>query len=1188
MKRFTRIILIFFLTHSCIDLNAQDENLPSFNLPGQRGNLPVNMVTGAPSLSIPLWTVSDGTLSAPVNAYYSSSGIRPSDIPSELGLQWYLTAGGTITQVVRSGNNILFNLVPNSPHIVDHEASIVNPDDGFLKLAGTGKIDIEPDIFKVNAPGLSCDFMLEGDTGFILLDKSNIKIEYIDINDNASVGFKITSDNGTKYFFEIVKYSKYYQYEGLLPDLTDTRFNKSFVWLLTKMEDANNVDQIVFNYTDNDTTFNEEFLFCYGKYSQKQDSSNSINVLRFEEKTRLYSIETSTEKIVFNYDTLNAYESPYTEYQKDGYTYDRTERFIKGIDVTDKNDLLIKSYEFNYHISTLNRVFLTEIIEKNNYGNALPSYKFTYYNPDMTSAVFSQDIDFWGYQNTPSYQLPFLLSLFPKGEHYGMLNEVFYPEGGYTKYLYEPNQYRFEPDLTPFNADQWEDILTDYAFEDFRFLRAGGYRISKIEDFDGKIRTSKTFEYINKSIIDTSMVSSGQLTSYPLHKISYSAKFYVDSIEPGNAFWQDIGYVSANNIGIEEGTVIYDKITVYEGAVSENISGERFGNNGKTEYFFNFQLPEFDFLHDEGFPYAITVFNYDASSALKKRIVFDKDNKILTEQLNNLYLWSDENIKRTGLRLIDKEYLLTENNSIYTPEPIGVYYKSWYEVRQKLFRMTSTKMKTFNKNNPNQYIENLKTFSYTRNNTDYLYPVSLTETESNGDVLETRLYYPSDFSGEPVYTEKLSRNIYSPVIQKEVYKNGVQISGERTNYKLFNNSENQNLIVIDNKQIWEDGQYKTAETYTDFSEKGSVLCSIGIDSIPHSLILNPDETEIIAVAVNAESDEIFHTSFEYGQEPGNFVTDAKTGTRAHSGLYMFTLPEKEGNYQLSLWKSVNNEWQYFDTVIYNPGNGSVFTLNKGIIDELRVHPVDALMSTSTYIPFIGKSSETDANGNSVYYEYDEFGQLSKLYNQEKILLKEYIYHFSPFAYEAPDGHFGISSDFTVSFYSACQNVQLTATPDNLLTDNSENLTWQWFDDFCGGNLIKESSDLSIGLTPTSKINTYYVRPVVNGYCFPCNSHHFNVLAGVLQFPEDTEFEHTVNESRRTIHIEYSYDACDLELPIIIENQTYKDYDWFHMTLDGQNQELIISFDYLEELSETCQICIFWQEYYFYFTRNAFE
>jgi hypothetical protein len=338
----------------------------------------------------------------------------------------------------------------------------------------------------------------------------------------------------------------------------------------------------VFNYTDNDTAFNEEFLFCYGKYSQKQDSANSINILRFDEKTKLSSIETSTEKLVFSYDSLSGYESPYAEFQKDGYTYDRTETFVKSIEVKDKNDQLLKSYEFNYYVTGHNRVFLSEIIEKNKHGNPLPSYKFTYYKPDLISSVFSQNIDFWGYQNTEPYQLPLLLSLFPRGDHYGMLNEVFYPEGGYTKYQYEPNQYRFEPDLLPFNADQWEDILTDYAFEDFSFLRAGGYRISKIEDFDGKIRTSKIFEYINKNIIDTSTVSSGQLTSYPLHKIYYTAKFYVDSIDSGISFLQGIGFVSANNIGIEEGTVIYDKITVYEGAVSENTSGEKFVKNGKT------------------------------------------------------------------------------------------------------------------------------------------------------------------------------------------------------------------------------------------------------------------------------------------------------------------------------------------------------------------------------------------------------------------------------------------------------------------------------------------------------------------------------------------------------------------------------------------------------------------------------
>jgi YD repeat-containing protein len=1183
MKRFTRIIQTLFIVFSGIVVYAQDEDLSSFNLPNQRGNIPVNMVTGAPSLNIPLCSVSDGTLSVPVIAYYSSSGMRPSDTPSELGLQWGLSAGGSITQLVRSGNNILF--ISPIAHCIDNEATIVNPDEHFLNGASNGKFDIEPDIFSVNAPGLSCDFMLEGDTGFILLTKSNIKIEYLEIEDNTSVGFKITSDNGTKYYFDIVKYSKYYQYEGRFPDLTDTKFNKSFVWLLTKMEDADNLSQILFNYQNNDTSFNEEYLFCYGQYSQQQDSVTSLNMLRFEEKTRLSSVETPNEKIVFHYDTIPGYESPYAEYQKDGYTYDRIENFVKSIEVKDKNEQLLKSFEFNYYVNINNRVFLSEIIEKNKFGNPLPSHKFSYYNPDRVTGVFSLDIDFWGYQNKTDTLLSFFQNMFPMGDCSGMIKEVFYPEGGYTKYHYEPNQYRMIFDLVPMVSAQWSAFLNEYEYTDFTSLRGGGYRISKIEDFDGKVRTGKTFEY--QMNIGSMIVSSGQLSAYPLHKLNYPAKFYVDSIDSGNVFWQNIGFVSANSIGIEEGTVVYDKITVYENGLTKNSSGEKFGINGKTDYVFNIQGPYTQTLHDPDFPYYMSLFGFEESSAVKQKIVYDNANRILNEQENNFNIVLDENIKRTGLKLIDKEYLLIEKYGEYTPEPIGVYYKSWYEQRQKNIRLTSTMNKTFNKDNADQFIENQKTFSYSRNGIDYMYPVKITETESNGDIMETHLYYPRDFAnGSNVYQEMLNRNILSPVIKKEIFKNGTRIGGENTVYKLFTNDRNQILIVPDCLQILEDGTYKTAQIYKDYTEKGISLSSVGIDSIYQSVILNDDETEVIAVVGNAEADEIYHTSFEFGEETGNDTIHSKTGEKSYSGSFTFNLPEKAGTYLITYWKLNGTIWEYVETEITNPGSGSPYTVNSGTIDELRVIPTDAYMGTSTIKPYVGKTSETDANNNTVYYEYDDFDRLSKVYDQDRVLLKEYSYHISPLAYESPTSHFTVSSDFTGSFLSGCQAIHLSIAPDSSLQNNSDQIVWQWFDDGCGGNLIKESDELFLDIVPLADKPDYFVRPVVNGYCLPCGSQTFTIFEGALLLGGNTVFEYTIHETHRPETVNYFYDACDLQEPKIVINDRYEDHGWLNITLNTDLNTLVFTFEPDYNITETEEMCVEWYGNLFFFTREA--
>ena len=64
------------------------------------------------------------------------------------------------------------------------------------------------------------------------------------------------------------------------------------------------------------------------------------------------------------------------------------------------------------------------------------------------------------------------------------------------------------------------------------------------------------------------------------------------------------------------------------------------------------------------------------------------------------------------------------------------------------------------------------------------------------------------------------------------------------------------------------------------------------------------------------------------------------------------------------------------------------------VDEVRVHPVGARMTTTTYLPGIGKTSESDENGRTVYYEYDEFGELKAVRDNDRNLIESHEYHYA--------------------------------------------------------------------------------------------------------------------------------------------------------------------------------------------------
>ncbi len=63
------------------------------------------------------------------------------------------------------------------------------------------------------------------------------------------------------------------------------------------------------------------------------------------------------------------------------------------------------------------------------------------------------------------------------------------------------------------------------------------------------------------------------------------------------------------------------------------------------------------------------------------------------------------------------------------------------------------------------------------------------------------------------------------------------------------------------------------------------------------------------------------------------------------------------------------------------------------VDDVRLYPVGALMTTYTHAPGIGLTSTSDANSRSIHYEYDELNRLSLLRDHDRNVLKQYQYYY---------------------------------------------------------------------------------------------------------------------------------------------------------------------------------------------------
>jgi YD repeat-containing protein len=110
-----------------------------------------------------------------------------------------------------------------------------------------------------------------------------------------------------------------------------------------------------------------------------------------------------------------------------------------------------------------------------------------------------------------------------------------------------------------------------------------------------------------------------------------------------------------------------------------------------------------------------------------------------------------------------------------------------------------------------------------------------------------------------------------------------------------------------------------------------------------------------------------------------------------------------GDYILSYWaKEGSAPWSYRQKSLanYQPGGAIATDVVNGYIDEVRVYPKGATMTTYTYEPLLGVTSMTDANNVTAHYEYDTFGRLSCIRDQDNNILECYDYQYRqeiPFA-----------------------------------------------------------------------------------------------------------------------------------------------------------------------------------------------
>jgi hypothetical protein len=421
-----------------------------------------------------------------------------------------------------------------------------------------------------------------------------------------------------------------------------------------------------------------------------------------------------------------------------------------------------------------------------------------------------------------------------------------------------------------------------------------------------------------------------------------------------------------------------------------------------------------------------------------KTTAYDNLNNKVTENINTYTIYQNNNdntLKHKSCLTVPAIY--TNAPSYYVTGNINTnndFNKEYYTTMSGRAELTTDITRVY-KNNV-VVAENTNINAY--NNDQIFY--SQATTNSKNEQVYTKSYYANDYQNiTPEIIFMKQKNILAAPLCTESFlvKNGITYlvggtvnefttlpNGEIRLYKVYAFESKtpvdiQTVGIFSSTQLLRNPTYfKLQQTYTyssdlDFSQTQKTGGDLD------TKIYNYDKRFVVAEVMNAQMNEVAYTSFETDMQGGwtydqsGVIYNKGITGKKYYNLNGLTITRNITNgqlYTVSFWTKgifdINSctdltlkyvgptfgDWTL--RVFETSGNSSSVTIGSScFIDELRLHPVNAKMFTSTYDVTKGKTSICDINNRIVYYEYDAFGKLLNTKDESGNIIKTYEYHF---------------------------------------------------------------------------------------------------------------------------------------------------------------------------------------------------
>lgn len=552
----------------------------------------------------------------------------------------------------------------------------------------------------------------------------------------------------------------------------------------------------------------------------------------------------------------------------------------------------------------------------------------------------------------------------------------------------------------------------------------GGLRVKSITTYDpvGNVTENKTYEYNWPGSTNT----SGYLTAFP----SFSGEVHqVGGVNGTVCHYKTISSTSNYPLLATHGsTVGYSYVREYYGTN---------GQNGFKEYRYISPGDVGDGI-DAAFPFPPTLSNeWQRGFPLYERIFKSQTangqtSYVPVSKKTYDYTFPTPVIVRLGLKA---GVSLIDNSSEGTLEGTTA---SVYNVQAGLF--VPYKDTTVQYGMPNAADSIVATSGQTYSLNSFL-PGETKTNASGNKIMTNKIIFASDYSPTPASTDPVtlgirnSTTVTTPIENYTILKNAAGqefvISGMLTTYLpdkplpdkvyVLKTGSPIPLASFTPSHINSGGQFIKDSHYTEevlfngYDIQGNLKGQQKANDVQLSYLYDYKNSLPTAQVVNAAQEDIAYTSFEadgkggwtFTGTPDNDAT-APTGTKSYSpyGIAITRNLNSGKTYITSFWKngdiSLNtgtlyrtgrtiNGWTYVE---YEINNASIISITgTGKIDELRLYPKNAQMTTYTYEPLLGITSQSDANGNVAYYEYDTLGRLKLVRDTDKNVIKAMEYKY---------------------------------------------------------------------------------------------------------------------------------------------------------------------------------------------------